>query len=427
MRTVMNYGKTGLPIDLPDAWDITVFRKKPMPVLDNPTEAVRLALTKPVGSKALTEEARGCRNVCILICDITRPVPNSLLLPIIIRELMDSGIESKNITVLVATGLHRPNEGDELRELVGDDWVLDTVNVVNHFARRDEDHVHLGETRRGVPVKLDRRFVEADLRIVTGLVEPHFMAGYSGGRKLITPGIAHQETIGTFHSAAFLEDPRAANCVLDGNPLHEEQLEIVDMVGGALAVNVVLDDERRLSFVNFGDIVESHLASISYLKEYAEIPVERQFNTVITSAAGYPLDKTYYQTVKGMVGAMDLLKPGGNMFIVSECSEGMGSPEFVESQKRLVVLGTEKFLAEILSKRCAAIDEWETEMQLRPMRIGRIHLYSDGLSESEAALTGVNTVKSLEEAILQSVEESGDTDVAVIPEGPYVIPVLAKQ
>ena len=422
MQIKMYYGKKGLLLNLPDDWDITIIKKKRMPILKKPIDAVYFALKNPVGSKPLVEEAKGCNDVCILICDVTRPVPNSIILSPLIKKLLEAGIDADHITMLVATGLHRPNEGEELKELVGDDWVLNTVKIFNHFAKNDDDHIYLGTTKRGIPVKLDRRFIDADLRIVTGLVEPHFMAGYSGGRKVITPGIAHQDTITSFHSAMFLEDPNAANSVVEGNPLHEEQLEILGMIGKCLAINTVIDEERRLSFVNFGDIVKSHLAAVEYAREYLEIPIKKRFKTVITSSAGYPLDTTYYQTVKGMVGAMDLLLPGGNLFIVSECSEGLGSPEFVEAQRRLITLGNEKFLEEILAKKHASIDEWDTEMLLKPMRIGNIHLYTEGLSESELKLTGVNIVKSLDEAIRKSVEDANDKSVAVIPEGPYVIP-----
>jgi nickel-dependent lactate racemase len=175
-------------------------------------------------------------------------------------------------------------------------------------------------------VRLDRRFVSADLRIATGLVEPHFMAGYSGGRKVIAPGVAHRETITTFHSARFMEHPGAANCVLDGNPLHAEQLEIVRMIGGAYAVNTVIDAERRLAFVNFGEVVASHLAAVDFIRAYAEVPVPRRYATVLTSAAGYPLDKTYYQTVKGMVGPLDILAPRGDLIIASAFPRGWALP-----------------------------------------------------------------------------------------------------
>jgi nickel-dependent lactate racemase len=274
-----------------------------------------------------------------------------------------------------------------------------------------------------VPVKLDRRLVEAELKIATGLVEPHFMAGWSGGPKVIAPGVAHRDTITTFHSARFMEHPRATSCTLERNPLHETQLEIVDMLGGALALNTVIDEERRLSFVNFGEIVASHLDAVRHMSEYAEVPLAEQFSTVVTSAAGYPLDKTYYQTVKGMVTPIEIMAPGADLIIASACSEGMGSREFRDAQRRLVARGPERFLEEISNKRFADIDEWQTEMQLKPMRIGSIQLYSDGLSEPERELTGVEMIGSVAAAVEASVARSGDRRVAVIPEGPYVVPV----
>ena len=394
-----------------------------MPLLDDPGAAMRRALLSPVAAPPLPELAKACRSACILICDITRPVPNGLILAPLVKMLLEAGMAAENIRVLVATGLHRPNEGDELVELVGDPWVLETVRVENHDARNDAGHAEVGTTSKGTRVLLDRKFLEADLKIATGLVEPHFMAGFSGGRKVIAPGVAHQETITRFHSAHFMEHPRAANCVLEGNPLHEEQLEIVEMIGGAFAVNAVIDEERRPAFLNFGEIVASHLAAVNFIRPFAEIPSSRRFSTVVSSSAGYPLDKTYYQTVKGMVGPIEILEPGGNLIIASECSEGMGSAPYVEAQRRLVRLGPARFLEEILRKRHADIDEWQSEMQLKPMRVGEIHLFTRGLSEEERALTGVNVVDSLEAAILESVARTGEKRLALIHEGPYVVPV----
>ncbi len=424
MRVEMKYGKGTLPLDLSPDWDVTVIRKPDMPVIADPVAALEASFDAPVGTAPLDVLAREAKSACILICDITRPVPNGLILGPLIRRLLDAGIAAGNIMVLVATGLHRPNEGAELEELVGDPWVLKTVRVENHFARNDADHVLVGTTSKGNVVRLDRRLMEADLKIATGLVEPHFMAGYSGGRKVIAPGVAHAETITTFHSSRYMEHPLAANCVLDGNPLHEDQLEIVEMIGGALAVNAVIDEQRRPSFLNFGEIVASHLAAVDFIRGFAEVAVPRRYKTVVTSCAGYPLDLTYYQTVKGMVGPIDILEPGGDLIVVSDCAEGMGSPEFVEAQRRLVAMGPDGFLVAIMDKSHADIDEWQTEMQLKPMRIGAIHLYSGALSDKDWPLTGVNRVSDLGACIAGSVARAGDGGIAVIPEGPYVIPVL---
>lgn len=423
MDVELSYGRGTLAVRLPPDLDVTVIRKTALPVLADPAGAVRAALDAPLAARSLVDEARGKASACILINDITRPVPNGLLLQPIIRALMAAGIPASRILVLVATGLHRPNLGAELEELVGDPWVLATVRVENHHARDDQAHVDLGLTPAGTPVKLDRRFVEAELRIVTGLVEPHFMAGYSGGRKVIAPGVAHKDTITTFHNARFMSHPRVENCVLDGNPLHREQLAIVERIGRVLAVNVVIDERRALSFVNFGEVVASHQAAVDFVERFVRVPVARRFRTVVTSAAGYPLDKTYYQTVKGMVAPLDILEPGGDLVVASECSEGMGSREYVDAQRRLIGLGADAFLTEIGGRRFAEVDEWQTQMQVKSMRAGSIHLYSASLGAADQALTGVHIARSVEAAVAESVAASGDRSVAVIPEGPYVVPV----
>ncbi len=422
----LSFGKGHLPVHLPTEARATLIRKHPLPKIADPRAAIRRALDHPVQSRPLRVLAQGRRSACILICDITRPVPNHLFLRPMIEDLLAAGMEAEGICVLVATGLHRPNEGAELEELIGDPWVLETVRVENHFARRDADHIDLGVTRtRGTPVKINRLFVEADLKIATGLVEPHFMAGYSGGRKVIAPGVAHAETIRTFHSARFMEDPLARQCNLNGNPLHEEQLEIVRLLGEVYGLNTVLDEERDLVHVTFGEIIESHLAAVAFARQSTEVRVPRKFKTVVTSAAGYPLDKTYYQTVKGMVTPLDILEPGGTLIIASECSEGFGSPEFQEAQGRLVALGPDAFLQAILRKKLADIDEWQTEMQLKPMRLGRVELYTTGLSARERELTGVEVIDSVDRAIQRGIQQAGDPDIALIPEGPYVVPFHA--
>src|SRR5271166_1964267 len=420
------YGRGRLKLRPPLTADVTVVRKGSLAKLPDPAAAIRNALANPIAAPSLRDLARGRRSACILICDITRPVPNGLFLRRMIEGLMNGGIPPRAISVLVATGLHRPNLGDELAELVGDPWVLENVRVENHNARDEAKHVDLGRTRtRGTPVKLNRLFVEADLKIATGLVEPHFMAGWSGGRKVVAPGVAHHETIRTFHSARFMEDPLAVQCNLVGNPLHEEQLEIVRMLGDVYGLNVVIDEERDLVHATFGEIIQSHLAAVDFIAAATRIEVPRRFKTIVTSSAGYPLDKTYYQTVKGMVTPLDILEPGGALIIASECSEGFGSPEFRDAQERLVKLGPERFLATLTAKTLAEIDEWQTEMQLKPMRVGRISLYTSGLTPEERRITGVDIVTDLDEAVADSIRRSGDRAVAVIPEGPYVVPIYA--
>lgn len=418
------YGRHELEVTLPDEAVVDVIRKQPQAALADPAAAVRAALAEPVGSPPLADLARGRRSACIVVCDITRPVPNGLFLRPMIETMIGAGIPAEAIVVVVATGLHRACLGSELDEVIGDPWVTEHVRVINHDARDDAAMVDLGTTSSGVPIMINRLLVEADLRIVTGLVEPHFMAGWSGGRKVVAPGVAGHETIRTFHSARFMADPLAVQGNLAGNPLHEAQLEIVARLGETYAVNTVLSDDRGLVHVNFGEVVASHAAAVEQAAAGSVVRVPQRYATVVTSAAGYPLDKTYYQTVKGMVLPLGILAPGGTVIIASACSEGLGSPEFADAQRRLVESGTEAFLASLHAKSLADIDEWQTQMQLKPMQAGRVQLYTDGLSPTDAALTGVDHVGSVGEAIRASIERTGDPRVAIIPEGPYVLPVV---
>jgi nickel-dependent lactate racemase len=426
METDILYGRGHLTVHFPDELAVTLVRKQSMPHLEDPALKLREAFQSPSSCAPLQQLARTRKRVCILICDITRPVPHAVLLPPLIAELMAGGIAKENILILIATGLHRPNEGDELREVIGSDAILRSVPIANHFARDRGAHADLGRTASGIPILIDRRFTEADLRITVGLVEPHFMAGYSGGRKLVVPGVAHCDTIFRLHAGGIMDHPRAANCVIDGNPVHREQLDMLRAVGEIFALNVVIDEQRRIGLVNFGEVKASHAEAVAFMRDHAEVSLPRRFKTVVTSAAGYPLDKTFYQSIKGMVGVMDILEPGGTIVIASECSEGMGSPEFVEAQRTLCRLGPDGFMAEVLKRDLARIDEWQTQMLVKALRLGRIQLFTTGLKPADLADIYVTPVGSVEAAVMESVRTHGDPHVAVVPEGPYVIPVLRR-
>lgn len=420
----IRYGKSELPVRLPKGCQPVVVRKPPMPLLENPHKSIEDALRNAVASPSLEQLAKGSSRVCIVICDITRPVPNGPILRGIVQELNAAGVANSQVTILIATGLHRPNLGKEMLEVIGDEWIFNNIRIENHFARDTAWMVDLGRTPTdGIPVVLNRHLVDADLRIVVGLVEPHFMAGYSGGRKVVAPGVAGEETIRTFHNHQFMANPLACNGNLIDNPLHRGQLEILKLLGPTYAVNTIIDEQRQMSFVNFGQCVESHLQSVEMVRKYAEVPIDKKFSTLITSAAGYPLDKTYYQTVKGMVAPLQILAEGGHMIVASRCEEGLGSHEYRDSQYQLKKLGAEGFIERIRRMPLADIDGWQTHMLLRPLSIGRVSLFSEGIQGSDRELTGVEMIDSLERAIEQSVASSGDKSIAVIPEGPYVIPV----
>jgi nickel-dependent lactate racemase len=358
---------------------------------------------------------------------VTRPVPNGLILRPLITRLLDAGVRRSSITVLVATGLHRPNEGPELAGVIGDPWVFEHATVVNHVARRDDDHVLLGTTSTGIPVRLDRRLVEAQIRIAVGLVEPHFMAGWSGGRKLVLPGAAHADAIMAFHSARMLAHPQVAPCILKENPIHEAQTEALRMLGRALAVNVVIDDQRRLCFASFGGIEESLAAAIAFAERSSRVRVPRAFPVVLSTAAGYPLDATYYQTVKGICAGASILEPGGELCVASACEEGFGSREFLDAQMRMIRDGRQAFLREAGLKARSPIDEWQTIMLVRALDRGTVHLFTEGLDPAAMAATGCVRSRDLVHDLQRALHRAEGRRLAVIPEGPYVAPVAESE
>src|SRR5919199_2443468 len=327
MRIELAYGRTGLEVDLPDPRVVGPLEIRPAAPLADPGGAIAHALSHPIGTPPLAEVARGRRNACVLVCDITRPVPNRLILPPLLRTLEEQGLRREDILILVATGLHRPNEGAELDELVGPE-VAGQYRVENHHGKVKEEHDFLGVTPRGVPVYLDSRYVGADLKITTGLIEPHLMAGYSGGRKVICPGIAGLETVKVWHGPRFLEHPRADCGILEGNPVHEENTRIALMAGCDFIVNVCIDGQRRVTWVGAGDMIKAWEEGVRFVERVVKVPVSEPCDVVVTSAAGYPLDTTWYQAVKGLTGALPIVKKGGTIVMAASLSEGLGSPEF---------------------------------------------------------------------------------------------------
>ncbi len=424
-RPAVAVGTDRIEVPIPADVSWTMIEKRPTPARRDPADLIATALAG-AGAPSLESLAHGRRSACIVICDVTRPVPNGLFLGPMIKMLESAGLSRESITVLVATGLHRPNLGAELAAVVGDPWVTSAVRVINHDARRAEDQVDLGRTAQGTPIRIDRAFVDADLRIVTGLVEPHFMAGWSGGRKVVAPGIAGEETIRTFHSYRFMADPAAVQCNLDGNPLHADQLEIVRRIGEVYALNTVLDTDRTLIEATFGDVVDSHAAAVRAAEALSVVPVGRRFGTVVTSAGGHPLDRTYYQTIKSMVTPLDVVAPGGTLIVAADCSEGLGSAAFADAQRRLVRLGAAGFRAELSAKRLADIDEWQTQMLLKATDVADVQLFAPALGAADRTLTGVTMIDALGPAIAASVARTGDPHVAIIPEGPYVVPTFGR-
>ena len=415
----LEYGRTGLQVDLPDDREIrTLAYKDAVPLLDPQAELAQV-LSSPTGTPALAELARGRRNACIVICDITRPVPNQLILKPVLQTLEEAGIPRDKITILIATGLHRPNEGEELVEMVGQE-IVDHYAIENHHGQVLAEHTHLGDSPRGVPIWIDSRYVEADLKITTGLIEPHLMAGFSGGRKLICPGISALETIKVWHGPDFLENPLADCGILEGNPVHEENTWIARRTGCDFIVNVVIDSERRpLKFVA-GDMEAAFLEGVDFVRSVVTDTVPEELDIVITSSAGYPLDTTFYQAVKGLTGALPIVKQGGTIILAAGMTEGIGSPHFQQLFQENDSL--ESFVQRILGKDYFVMDQWQLEELAKVCRKARVKIVSDGLPAETINSLFVEAAPSVEQALADSLQEYGDqATVAVIPKGPYVL------
>lgn len=423
MRITLDYGKTGLPVELPEGSDVCVLDLQPIAPLADAQATLSERLARPTGSAPLAELARGKRTACILICDVTRPVPNAFLLKNILETIEAAGVPRDGITILIATGLHRPNLGDELVELVGPD-VAANYRVENHDGKALAEHTYLGESPRNVPVWIDSRYVNAELKIATGLIEPHLMAGFSGGRKLICPGIAALETVKVWHSPRFLEHPRADCGLLDGNPVHEENTAIARMAGCDFIVNVTLDKQRRITSIVAGDMVEAFHEGVAHARRAATAEVPEPCDVVVTSAAGYPLDTTFYQSIKGLTGVLPIVKEGGTIIIAASMTEGIGSPEFQQLFREHESL--ESFMRTILGKDYFVMDQWQLEEMAKVCRKAKVKYVSHGLPAETINRLFVEAVPSVEHAVAQALREYGPkARIAVVPKGPYVLPVLA--
>lgn len=423
MRVRLEYGRTGMEVELPDERVVRTLAYKNAPPLPEPDAELRRFLAAPIGSPPLATIARGKRSACLAICDITRPVPNELMLGPLLETIEEAGVPREEILILVATGLHRPNDERELIEMVGQ-RIFENYRIENHNGQALAEHTYLGDSPRGVPIWIDSRYVEADLKITVGLIEPHLMAGYSGGRKLICPGLAALETVKVWHGPDFLEHPRADCGILEGNPVHEENTWIARRAGCDFIANVVIDSQRRpLKFVA-GDMEASFLEGVEFVRGVVRDTVERPVDIVVTCSAGYPLDTTFYQSVKGMTGALPIVKEGGTIIVAASMSEGIGSPQFQQLFRENASL--ESFVARILGKDYFVMDQWQLEELAKVRRKAKVKVVTSGLPAATINSLFVESAPSVEAAVADSLAEYGPAaQIAVIPKGPYVLAEVA--
>ncbi len=424
MNVRIAYGKRGLTLDIPAANLVKVMEQAGAPPLRDPVGEIDRQLRKPIDSSPLTELARRAKSACIVISDITRPVPNTALLPPILAALKEGGIPIEKTEILIATGLHRPSTPEEKSALVGDS-ILHMYTVKDHHARVPEEQNYLGTTRRGTPVYIDASYCSADLKITTGFIEPHLMAGYSGGRKLVAPGCAGVETIKALHSPLFLEDPKCCEGSMEGNPLHDELLQIAELAGHDFIVNVSLDSARAITGVFAGHPVKAHHAGVHHVRNTVRCDLHRPVDIVVTTSAGYPLDLTYYQAVKGMTAALPIVREGGTLILAAECAEGLGGKEFSDMATHFA--SANEFIDAILHSP-VVIDQWQLEESAKAARKVHVVLVADGIPETQSKKLFVDSASSLEAALQDALSRHGrDASVAVIPNGPYTLVGVAAE
>ena len=422
MKVQIAYGERGLEVELPSDRTTVIVPTHSPPAADA-LEAVRAAIRQPVAGPQLRDVVERGQKVAISVCDGTRPQPRRLVIPAILDELADL-VDLEDVVILVATGTHRGNTDDELRVMLGDD-VVDSVRVVNHDARDEASLVWLGRFGADVPVWLNREWVDADVRITTGFVEPHFFAGFSGGPKMVAPGLAALETVLTLHDAKRIGHPNARWGVIDGNPVHDDVRAIAAATGTSFTLDVIIDAQHQLVRAYGGELDAAHRAACSDAMKTAMRKVPGRFDVVVTSNSGFPLDQNLYQSVKGMSAASQVVKPGGTIVCAAECRDGF--PDHGGYRDQLAgASSAEALLQEIAARGETVVDQWQIQIQAAIQARARVVMHTSYLSDDELASAHLEQTNDVSATVGEALAAAGDgATVCVLPEGPQTIPYVA--
>ena len=342
--------------------------------------------------------------VAISVCDGTRPQPRKIVVPAILDEL-EGIIRLEDVVVLVATGTHRGNSDAELRQMLGDE-IVDTVRVVNHDARDQESLVWLGRFGAGVPVWLNREWVEADVRITTGFVEPHFFAGFSGGAKMVAPGLAGLETTLTLHDAKRIAHPNARWGITVGNPIHDDVRAIAAGTGTDFTIDVVIDRQQRIVCTFGGELFAVHRAACAVARETAMQPVPRRYEIVVTTNSGFPLDQNLYQAVKGMSAAAQVVTPGGLIICAAECRDGF--PDHGSYRRELTAADSPQALLKSITERAETVaDRWQIQIQATIQSRATVIMHTTFLSDEDLAEAHLEQTSDISATVLEALAASG--------------------
>ncbi|GIH18571.1 nickel-dependent lactate racemase [Rugosimonospora africana] len=418
MRVQLAYGSDGLAVDLPDGRTTVIAPTHP-PGVGDERAALRQALRHPQAGPPLRERVRPGQTVAISACDGTRPQPRQVMVEAILDEL-DGVLAREDLVILVATGTHRANTAAELRAMFGD-WIVDNVRIVNHDARDAGSLRFLGRFGNDVPVWLNREWVDADVRITTGFVEPHFFAGFSGGPKLVAPGLAGLDTVLTLHDAARIGDARATWGITEGNPVHDDVRAIAAGTGVHFALDVILNRQQRIVAAFGGDLLAMHAAAIEAARTIAMRPVPAPFDVVVTTNAGFPLDQNLYQSVKGMSAAATVVKPGGTIICAAECRDGF--PDHGSYREVLTSQPSPAALLEAIRARPRTVpDQWQVQVQARIQSAARVVMHTSYLSDAQLREAHLEQTADIADCVAR---HGSHATVCVLPEGPQTIPYLS--
>jgi hypothetical protein len=420
MKINLAYGEGHLAVEFPED-RTTVIEPTAIAGLLDERAALMSALDQPIGAPSLRQLVHKDSRVTIVFTDITRATPNHRLIPWLL-DYLSGLVPRENITLLNGLGTHRPNTRAELEKLLTP-AVVENYRVLNHEPENLAAHVQLGVTRDGTPALLNRHLVAADVRIITGFIEPHFFAGFSGGPKGIMPGVAHLRTVMSNHGARNIGDANAVFGVTEGNPIWEEMRDIALRAGPSFLLNVALNDERQITGIFAGDLIAAHKAGIEFVRHSAMQPVGELFDVVVTTNSGYPLDMNLYQGVKGMSAGARILKPGGTLILAAECREGMPAHSPMVKMLRSVS-GPEAVLALLAASGEARPEQWQAQILALIQRRANILVYSS-LSDEIIRAAHLKPCRDIAATVAETLKQLGDKSrVAVLPQGPLTIPYL---
>jgi nickel-dependent lactate racemase len=423
MKLRLDYGTDGLDVDLPDD-RVTVIEPRPRPAAADPHATLLEAIRHPIESPPLREVARAGSRIAISVCDVTRAQPRQQQIEALLAEM--PGVRHEDLTILIATGTHRANTPAELERMLGSE-ILRRCRIINHDARDTSTLQFVGTTSRGVRVYLNEAWLDADVRITTGFVEPHFFAGFSGGPKMVAPGLAGLETVMTLHDASRIGHPRATWGITEGNPVHDDVREIARMVPVHFAVDVTLNREQKITAAFAGDILAQHRRACAYAKETAMRAVPAPFDVVLTTNSGYPLDQNLYQAVKGMSAAAKIVKPAGTIVCAAECRDGLpnhGSYGAVLASQP----SPQRLLAMINTPGYSVPDQWQVQVQAQIQLKAKVLVKTSGLEPTAVRDAHFHPIDDVTAAVRTALSNAGpDATLCVLPQGPQTIPYLAGE